>query len=114
MFLGTSGQSCPHSQKLCLLSKQFWQGAGIGSPGQGFWKLASFHLPEPQEEAGRLLPFVTSSDCLLAAVRVSPNTQHPASVPCADQTPGPRLLLVPGLLDVKDTGHLLAGSTAKA
>lgn len=90
MFLGAFGQSCPHSQKRCLLSKQFWQGANTGSPGQGFWKLASFHLPEPQEEAGRLLPFVTGSDCLLAAVRVSPNTQCPASVPCADQTPGPR------------------------
>lgn len=84
MFLGAFGQSCVHSQKRCLLSKQFWQGAGTGSRGQGFWKLASFHLPEPQEEAGRLLPFVTGSDCLPAAVRVSPNTQHPASVPCAD------------------------------
>lgn len=74
MFLGTFGQSCPHSQKRCLLSKQFWQGAGISSPGQGFWKLANFHLPEPQEEAGRLLPFVTGSDCLPAAARVSPDT----------------------------------------
>lgn len=90
MFLGAFGQSCPHSQKRCLLSKQFWQGASIGSPDQGFWKLASFHLPEPQEEAGRLLPFVTGSDCLLAAVRESPNTQCPASVPYANQTPGPR------------------------
>lgn len=90
MFLGAFGQSCPHSQKRCLLSKQFWQEARIGSPGQGFWKLANFHLPEPQEEAGRLLPFVIGSDCLPAAVRGSPNIQYPVSVPCADQTPGPK------------------------
>lgn len=109
MFLGTFGQSCPHSQKRCLLSKQFWQGAGISSPGQGFWKLANFHLPEPQE-AGRLLPFVTGSDCLPAAARVSPDTTPCICPMCRPNSWYQRVRA--GLPDGKDTGHPLAGPTS--
>lgn len=75
MFPDAFRKICPHSQKRCLLSKCFWQEAGLSSPGQGLWKLASPHLPEPWGEAGQL--FVTNSDCPLAAMWVSTNTQLP-------------------------------------
>lgn len=55
-----SRHSCPCSQKHCLLSKSFWQGAGSSCPRQGFWKLADPHLLKPQGAAG-LLPFMTAS-----------------------------------------------------